>query len=42
VIFENIEGLMGRPMPLDLPSLWKKLVEDRLAARAIMVTGVTT
>lgn len=29
VPFENIEVLMGRPMPLDLPSLWKKLVEDR-------------
>jgi N-hydroxyarylamine O-acetyltransferase len=29
VPFENIEVLMGRPMPLDLASLWKKLVEDR-------------
>ncbi|HUB77530.1 MAG TPA: arylamine N-acetyltransferase [Bryobacteraceae bacterium] len=29
VPFENIEVLMGRPMPLDLPSLWKKLVVDR-------------
>jgi len=29
VPFENIEVLMGRPMPLDLASLWKKLVTDR-------------
>ena len=29
VPFENIEVLMGRPMPLDLESLWKKLVDGR-------------
>jgi N-hydroxyarylamine O-acetyltransferase len=29
VPFENIEVLMRRPMPLDLASLWQKLVEDR-------------
>ena len=29
VPFENIEVLMGRPVRLDLASLWKKLVEDR-------------
>jgi N-hydroxyarylamine O-acetyltransferase len=29
VPFENIEVLMGRPMPLDIESLWKKLVVDR-------------
>ena len=29
VPFENIEVLMGRPVPLDLESLWKKLVADR-------------
>jgi N-hydroxyarylamine O-acetyltransferase len=29
VPFENIEVLMGRPMPLDIESLWKKLVIDR-------------
>jgi N-hydroxyarylamine O-acetyltransferase len=29
VPFENIEVLMRRPVPLDLASLWKKLVEDR-------------
>jgi N-hydroxyarylamine O-acetyltransferase len=29
VPFENIEVLMGRPMPLDLASLWNKLVVDR-------------
>ena len=29
VPFENIEVLMGRPVRLDIDSLWKKLVEDR-------------
>lgn len=29
VPFENIEVLMGRPVRLDLESLWKKLVTDR-------------
>jgi N-hydroxyarylamine O-acetyltransferase len=29
VPFENIEVLMGRPVRLDLASLWKKLVVDR-------------
>jgi len=29
VPFENIEVLMRRPVPLDLESLWKKLVVDR-------------
>jgi N-hydroxyarylamine O-acetyltransferase len=29
VPFENIEVLMGRPVRLDIESLWKKLVEDR-------------
>src|SRR5580704_16524686 len=29
VPFENIEVLMGRPVRLDLESLWKKLIVDR-------------
>ena len=29
VPFENIEVLMQRPMPIDIASLWRKLVEER-------------